>query len=100
LVQSNDGAEPSAIYIIEHAAGPIGLTSERFGRDLARRLRAKRNTTNRWPLAITGVRIEGVDSVAGLEGIGQASGLGAAGIWLRARVVGLGRVEWYEGAEN
>lgn len=99
LAQPNDGAEPSAMYVLEHASGPIGVTSERFGRDLARRLRAKRNTTNRWPPAITGVRIEGLDSVAGLEGVGQADGLGASGIWLRARVVGLGRVEWYEGVE-
>lgn len=100
LVHSNDGAEPSASYVIEHAVGPIGLTSERFGRDLARRLRAKRNTANRWPRAITGVRVEAVDSVAGLEGIGEANGLGASGIWLRARVIGLGRVAWYEGAEE
>lgn len=100
LAHSNDGDDPSAIYIVQHAAGPVGVTSESFGRDLARRLRAKRNTPNRWPPAITGVRMESVDSVAGLEGVGQANGLGTSGIWLRARVVGLGRVDWYEGGEG
>jgi hypothetical protein len=100
LANSDDGAEPSATYVVEHAAGPIGVTSERFGRDLARRLGAKRNTANRWPLTITDVRMEGVDSVAGLDGVGQANGLGASGIWLRARVVGLGQVNWFEGVDN
>jgi hypothetical protein len=100
LVQSTDGEEPSAIYLVDHAAGPVGVTSEQFGRDLARRLRARRNTPNRWPRAITGVRFEGVDSVAGLQGVGQANGLGASGIWLRARVVGLGRIDWYEGGDD
>ena len=100
LAHSDDGDRPSAIYMVQHAAGPVGVTSEQFGRDLARRLRAKRNTPNRWPQAIAGVRIESVDSVAGLEGVGQANGLGASGIWLRARVVGLGRVDWYEGGES
>ena len=100
LAQSTDGPEPSAVYVVQHAVGPVGVTSGQFGRDLARRLRAKRNTPNRWPQAVTGLRIEGVDTVAGLEGVGQASGLGASGIWLRARVVGLGRVDWYEGVED
>jgi hypothetical protein len=101
LVHQDDGAEPRAHYVVEHATGPVAVTGERFGRDLARRIRAKVNTANKWPLSITGVRIEGVDSVAGLEGLGQANGLGASGIWLRARVVGLGRVNWHdEGADG
>ena len=96
LAMADDGDEPRAWYLVHHAAGTIGVTSEEFGRALARRLRAKRNTPNRWPVTIDQLRVEGIDTVAGLEGVGQSAGLGASGIWLRARIVGLGRVNWKE----
>ena len=91
---AEDGDEPRAWYRVDHETGPIAVTGEEFGRLLAKRLRAKRNTLNRWPSMITGLRVEGLDTVAGLEGVGHSAGLGASGIWLRARVVGLGRVNW------
>ena len=94
LVSAEDGDEPRAWYRVDHETGPIAVTGEEFGRLLAKRLRAKRNTLNRWPGMITGLQVEGLDTVAGLEGVGHSAGLGASGIWLRARVVGLGKVNW------
>ena len=46
------------------------------------------------PLTISDIYVDGVDSVAGLDGAAQTSGLGFADIWLRVRVAGLGVVEY------
>lgn len=100
LALVDDGEEPHAWFVVRHESGPIAVTGEQFGRALARRIRAKRNTPNRWPKTISGLRVEGLDTVAGLEGIGEAAGLGAGGVWLRARIVGLGRVDWGDGGAD
>jgi hypothetical protein len=46
------------------------------------------------PLKIGDVYVDDVDSVAGLQGAAQRSGLGFADIWLRVRVAGLGTLEY------
>jgi hypothetical protein len=46
------------------------------------------------PLRIRGVYVDDIDSVAGLHGAAQRSGLGFADIWLRVRVAGLGTPEY------
>ena len=54
---------------------------------------------NRWwhvvmPIRITDIYVENVDSVSGMQGAAQASGLGFADMWLRVRVSGLGKAEY------
>lgn len=46
------------------------------------------------PVTIRDVYVDDIDSVAGLQGAGQRSGLGFADIWLRVRVSGLGTPEY------
>lgn len=94
LLHQDDGDDPRAHYAIHTLRGRIGVTSDDFGRCLARRLGAKRHEANRWPKRISGLRIEGLDTVAGLRHVGDDAGLGGGGLWLRPRVVGLGVVEW------
>jgi hypothetical protein len=98
-IESDDGEEPKAVYAVEHDCGLLGVTSDAFGLLLARRLGARRNQPNRWPLAFTGLRLDGVDTVAGLASVGADHGLGSSGLWLRVRVSGLGSVRWFEDEE-
>lgn len=46
------------------------------------------------PLRIHDVYVDDIDSVAGLQGAAEKSGLGFADIWLRVRVAGLGTPEY------
>jgi hypothetical protein len=46
------------------------------------------------PVRIRDVYVDDIDSVAGLPGAAQRSGLGFADIWLRVRVTGLGTPEY------
>lgn len=95
LVHADESEEPMAFYAIEHPRGLVGLTGSGFGRDLGRRIHAKPEQQTRWPLRFSGLRVEGIDTVAGLPALGADHGLGATGLWLRIRVVGLGIVEWF-----
>jgi hypothetical protein len=71
---------------------PIGLTSESFGRGLYAYMQwSKRHVPNSWPRTITGVRIDGVETVAGSTSAGSMAGLGEHGVWLVPRLVGLSR---------
>jgi hypothetical protein len=87
--------DPLAFYEVAHEGCPIGVTSEEFAKLLARRIRPK-GPDARWPRTITDVFVDGVDSVAGLPGQGAEHGLGVSDIWLRPRLVGLGRISWRE----
>lgn len=83
----------TAYYALLHQSKPIGVTSESFGATLHRRLH-RSDQPGRWPRAITGIRIEALDTVAGTSAASENNGLGSAGIWLRPRLVGLGVLEW------
>ena len=96
----DDGDQPRATFAIEHDGVAIGVTGDAFDRALAQRLRPRPNTANRWPEAINDLRLEGVDTVAGLQGVGADHDLGSAGLWLRVRAAGLGFVQWYPDEET
>lgn len=85
---------PRAFYSILHNGTPIGVTSERFGQVLHSIIKANESWQVQWPMAITDVRVEAIDTVAGTIAAGQSSGLNGTGLWLRARVAGLGNVKW------
>lgn len=88
------GYEPSPVYTVVHGETPIGETSERFGRQLRRRL-AIRGKVYKWPEALTRLQLDGTETVVGLESEGKANGLGTSRLWRRPRVVGMGRLLWY-----
>lgn len=91
--ETSDGEIP--FYAAMHGATIVGETNEAFGFDLASRLR--RATPGRWPLALVGATIASVETVIGLASEGQAHGLGASGMWLRPRAIGLGDLVWEDG---
>ncbi|WP_405724801.1 UvrD-helicase domain-containing protein [Streptomyces sp. NBC_01537] len=89
-------------YAVVHAGHPIGEVSARFRQDLHRLLRQGVNWEVRtWPALITGLRLDGVESVAGSTAATERAGLGAHGCWLAPRLSGLGRFHWAaEAAES
>lgn len=91
MTRNTEGA-PRAFYVIQHEDQPIGITGEAFGGDLYAVLKARPGRKVNWPQTIENLFIEGVDSVAGLPATSQKHGLGPNGLWLRARVSGLGKL--------
>jgi superfamily I DNA/RNA helicase len=85
-----DGDERT-FYAIVHGDQPVGITSARFGGALFSLLKINRKWDVSWPAAIAGLHVESIDTVAGTEASGLRAGLGPSAIWLRVRVVGLGR---------
>lgn len=77
------------MYAVIHSAhGAIGVTGAEFGEALRGRLRRD------VPAAITGARIDDLETVAGSPDVGDSAGLGRTGLWLRPRLVGLGEFQW------
>lgn len=79
--------------------GILGRTGETFARHLRRRLEIN-GVVHNWPTRIAGLRVEGVETVVGLETEGDAMELGRTGLWLRPRLVGLGHVRWHNNDEE
>ena len=95
LVHVRESEEPVPFYTAQHEATAVAETTEHFGRLLAKRLGTNRDN-RRWPARLTGVAVDGIETVAGSSSEGKASGLGAAGLWLRPRLIGLADLQWYE----
>jgi hypothetical protein len=91
--ETADGEIP--FFAATHGGTIVGETNEAFGLDLASRLR--RASPGRWPFALAGATIDCVETVVGLASEGQAHGLGASGMWLRPRAIGLGDLVWNDG---
>ena len=81
----------AGVYGIVHDTTVIGVTSEAFSGDLGKALYGRKKN---WPSAIRRLRIEGVDTVAGDPAGAARAGIGGAAVWLRARVQGLGELEF------
>lgn len=82
-------------YGIFHNGRPIGETSERFRKDLWRLLKINPGwKVDRRPFRITGLRVEGLETVAGTSAATERAGLGTCGAWLAPRLSGLGRFDW------
>jgi len=92
-----DGRETEAShYVAIHDGRPIGVTADAFGADLQRIIGHGRAA----PTAISGLHIETVDTVAGDASSARRCGLARHGIWNRARVFGLGRLEFARSASQ
>jgi hypothetical protein len=89
-------ADQSPPYAVVVGGRQIAVVSERFRTDLHRMLRRTAHSeVDRWPPLITGLRVECVESVAGIPAATEAAGLGTHGAWVAPRLCGLGRFQWY-----
>ncbi|MFF0388371.1 UvrD-helicase domain-containing protein [Kitasatospora sp. NPDC004615] len=88
-------ADQSPPYAVVVAGRPTAVVSERFRTDLHRMLRRNAHSpVERWPQAITGLRVDCVESVGGSATVTDREGLGPQGVWLAPRLCGLGRFRW------
>ncbi|MBX9387563.1 UvrD-helicase domain-containing protein [Streptomonospora nanhaiensis] len=84
------GGEDRPGYLVRHRGRLIGAVSATFMRGL------RTLVPGRGPLPerIEGLHVEAVETVVGREASGANAGLGWSGVWLRPRIVGLGRLVW------
>lgn len=95
LGTESPGLQASPPYLVMHQGRPIGTTSDRFHEQLYWHLKLGAGYEPRnWPKAISGVRIDSIETVAGSQAAGVHAGLGPYGVWLVPRLVGLGRFLW------
>ncbi|MFS0695829.1 UvrD-helicase domain-containing protein [Streptomyces nitrosporeus] len=88
-------ADQSPPYAVLVGGRQVAVVSERFRTDLHRMLRRNAHSrVDRWPLRVTGLRVDCVESVAGSPAATEAAGLGTHGAWLAPRLYGLGRFHW------
>ncbi|MFJ7417521.1 UvrD-helicase domain-containing protein [Streptomyces uncialis] len=95
-------ADQSPPYAVVVGGRRVATVSERFRTDLHRLLRRSAySTVDRWPPLISGLRVDGVESVAGGPAATEAAGLGSHGAWVAPQLCGLGRFHWYtDGSEG
>lgn len=98
LAKTTEAGELAAYYGVYHGGRPVGVTSAAFGTTLHRVLGGKASL--RWPTRIDAARVEVVDTVAGHESVGKATGLGAHGLWARVRISGLGVLSFDQSSEG
>lgn len=84
-------ADEAPRYVVEHAGHGIGVTTESFAKALKALLPGR---DRRLPSSIKDLRVDGVETVVGREAAGLNAGLGWSGMWLRPRIMGLGRFDW------
>ena len=78
-------------YAILHSGRKVGLTTSHFGRCLQKTVKLYPwRTRYGMPKRIEGLKVEAVDTVAGLPGTARQVGTGVADIWLRVRACGFG----------
>ncbi|MDA0635167.1 UvrD-helicase domain-containing protein [Nonomuraea sp. MCN248] len=89
------GLLESPPYLVKHEGRPIGTASEKFRRDLYRFLKLGPSfVPYSFPSLISSVRIDTVETVAGVEAAGIRAGLDQHGVWLAPRLVGLSTFTW------
>lgn len=91
-VATSVAGAPRVFYSVLHNGEVVGVTSEQFMSRLFGILKISHTWHVRWPALIEDLRVEAVDTVAGTSGASRRCHLGAAGLWLRVRVGGLGRL--------
>ncbi|GAA2096332.1 UvrD-helicase domain-containing protein [Actinomadura alba] len=84
-------SEDFASYAVDHEGRHIGVTTESFARAFRALLPGR---DRRLPPKIKDLRVDTMETVIGREAAGLNAGLGWSGVWLRPRIVGLGRFDW------
>lgn len=82
------------LYALEHDNRRIGVTSESFSWDLRKVLGRAHRGNIRWPDSLEDLRVECVETAAGPATSAERCGLGTAPLWLRPRIVGMGRLSF------
>ncbi|MEU5437710.1 UvrD-helicase domain-containing protein [Streptomyces sp. NPDC020719] len=77
-------------YAVEHEGTAIGVTSESFAWALRREI----GRNQEWPDRIGNLWIDCVESVVGSEASSLNNAMGNFGVWLRPRLMGMGRFVW------
>jgi len=89
-----DGIE-QVRYRFLHKEKPVATTSTQayfLYKEALRSPKAWGDYKTYWPRTLRGLRVEGIDTVAGSSATSIKHGLGTSGLWLRVRVSGL--AEW------
>ncbi|WP_079148873.1 UvrD-helicase domain-containing protein [Streptomyces agglomeratus] len=84
-------ADQSPPYTVFHDARPVGVVSEGFRQALYASLKISKSWDIRWPVEVAGFRVDTLESVAGSKASSARAGLGDHGVWVVARMSGLGR---------
>ncbi|MGW7254934.1 UvrD-helicase domain-containing protein [Streptomyces sp. NPDC054834] len=84
-------------YALVHNGREIGEASERFREELFQVQKLNRTWDPWWPDEIHGIRVDTLESVTGSVAAGANAGLGDRGVWIAARITGIGR---YRRANN
>ncbi|MFJ5921250.1 UvrD-helicase domain-containing protein [Kitasatospora sp. NPDC092948] len=85
------GVEQSPPYVLLHDGREIGDASEAFRAQLHSVLKVGAAWEIRWPQELHGLRIDGLESVAGSPAAGTNAGIGDHGVWIAPRISGIGR---------
>ncbi|MGW2580723.1 UvrD-helicase domain-containing protein [Streptomyces virginiae] len=89
------GPDASPPYLLRHAGRVIGSASEAFRKDMYKIRRTRKDAAAlAWPLTITDLFLDSVETVVGSDNVALGAGLGERGVWLAPRPIGLGRFEW------
>ncbi|MFJ8477431.1 UvrD-helicase domain-containing protein [Kitasatospora sp. NPDC094011] len=90
-----EGEDQTPPYAVVHDGHPVGEVSETFRRAMHLMLgRGGAWSEYNVPVRITGLHIDGVETVAGSDIATERAGLGSSGAWLAPRLGGLGRFDW------
>src|SRR5438093_1172544 len=92
--RAEDGIE-QVRYTFLHKEKPVAITSTQayfLYKEALRSPKAWGDYKTYWPKTLRGLRVEGIDTVAGSSATSIKHGLGASGLWLRVRICGL--AEW------
>ncbi|MFI6867263.1 UvrD-helicase domain-containing protein [Nocardia sp. NPDC050406] len=78
-------------YVAYHRDQPIGIASEKFRADLHALFKHGPDFVVRsWPMLISGMCVETVETLAGSPALTERAGLGDTGVWRVPRLCGLG----------
>jgi hypothetical protein len=92
--RAEDGNE-QVRFMFLHKEKPVAITSTQayfLYKEALRSPKAWGDYKTYWPRTLRGLRVEGIDTVAGSAATSFKHGLGTSGLWLRVRVSGL--AEW------
>ncbi|KNE82135.1 MULTISPECIES: UvrD-helicase domain-containing protein [Streptomyces] len=98
---TGDHSRMAPPYLVCEEDRPIGVVSESFRRDLHRFMRrSARHQPTSWPVKISEIRVDTVETVSGSSAAGARAGLGDLGVWLAPRLTGLGHFTYDSGTDK
>jgi DNA helicase-2/ATP-dependent DNA helicase PcrA len=93
------GGASVPVYELSIDGEPVAVTSEAFGAALAQRLKRAWLNNPGPPIGLDRLRLDGVETAAGLPLMGAHVGVGRWGLWLAPRISGLAQLLYEKGNE-